>query len=391
MAWTSPKTWLVGETVTAANMNFHVRDNEEWLRRLTGNADPPAADYVAVSTSTSLTAWAKITQAVMAANSVGTAQVIAGSLNGTHLAVASVGDSHMVNQKVNRVGDSMTGTLTAQKDITVADAMYATANVQLFSAGGGAVVAALGFHRSGIEGAAIYLLSGQMRFRRSDGVNGMFWGEWNDGPASTLNADLLDGNDASAFALAAHNHAGVYDVVGHTHAYLPTAGGTMAGVLTMGAAINAAGQTVTADRHAVGASEYVQAPAAGEIGLYAGNSPRYRQSSSLATFLTPGVYATSWTVSSDRRLKKDVQTLAGSLEMLRKLRPITYIPNAKGTDVGMVAGRRMPGFIAQEVAEVLPHLVSGDPFLGVDQVGMVPYIVASLADIDARLAALEAA
>jgi len=31
MAWTSPKTWSVNEVVTAANMNTHVRDNENWL------------------------------------------------------------------------------------------------------------------------------------------------------------------------------------------------------------------------------------------------------------------------------------------------------------------------------------------------------------------------
>jgi hypothetical protein len=28
MAWTAPKTWSVGETLTAANFNVHIRDNE---------------------------------------------------------------------------------------------------------------------------------------------------------------------------------------------------------------------------------------------------------------------------------------------------------------------------------------------------------------------------
>lgn len=28
MAWTNPKTWSVGETLTAANFNTHIRDNE---------------------------------------------------------------------------------------------------------------------------------------------------------------------------------------------------------------------------------------------------------------------------------------------------------------------------------------------------------------------------
>ena len=44
---------------------------------------------------------------------------------------------------------------------------------------------------------------------------------------TNLNADLLDGNHASAFATS-----------GHTHSYLPLAGGTMTGAITF-----AAGQT----------------------------------------------------------------------------------------------------------------------------------------------------
>src|SRR5262245_10037005 len=31
MAWTNPKTWSVGETLTAANFNTHIRDNENVL------------------------------------------------------------------------------------------------------------------------------------------------------------------------------------------------------------------------------------------------------------------------------------------------------------------------------------------------------------------------
>ena len=28
MGWTAPKTWCVGETLTAANFNTHIRDNQ---------------------------------------------------------------------------------------------------------------------------------------------------------------------------------------------------------------------------------------------------------------------------------------------------------------------------------------------------------------------------
>lgn len=36
MAWTTPRTWVVGETVTAANMNTHVRDNFDYLKGSAG-------------------------------------------------------------------------------------------------------------------------------------------------------------------------------------------------------------------------------------------------------------------------------------------------------------------------------------------------------------------
>lgn len=45
-----------------------------------------------------------------------------------------------------------------------------------------------------------------------------------DGTGSGLDADLLDGNEASAFALSGHNHTGTY---------LPLSGGTMTGTITM--------------------------------------------------------------------------------------------------------------------------------------------------------------
>jgi hypothetical protein len=48
-----------------------------------------------------------------------------------------------------------------------------------------------------------------------------FWNSGNDGSGSGLDADLLDGQHASAFATS-----------GHTHNYLPLSGGTMTGAIT---------------------------------------------------------------------------------------------------------------------------------------------------------------
>jgi len=63
----------------------------------------------------------------------------------------------------------------------------------------------------------------------------------------------------------------------------------------------------------------------------------------------------SWSVSSDRRLKKNVADLEGALETLLALRGVTfeYIDPAAAHEL---SGTRI-GFIAQEVEEVLPDWV----------------------------------
>lgn len=43
MAWTTPRTWTAGETVTAALMNTHVRDNEAYLYAIANNFAPVPA------------------------------------------------------------------------------------------------------------------------------------------------------------------------------------------------------------------------------------------------------------------------------------------------------------------------------------------------------------
>lgn len=55
MAWTTPKTWTVGEVLTAANMNLHVRDNENFLFTY-GTAYDRASSEIAVVNTTSVTA-----------------------------------------------------------------------------------------------------------------------------------------------------------------------------------------------------------------------------------------------------------------------------------------------------------------------------------------------
>ena len=67
----------------------------------------------------------------------------------------------------------------------------------------------------------------------------------------------------------------------------------------------------------------------------------------------------SWSSSSDRRLKKNIQDLEGALETLLALRGVTF-EYRDPASINELEGTRT-GFIAQEVEEVLPDWVSEKP------------------------------
>jgi hypothetical protein len=66
MAWSTPVTPVSGTVITVAWATSAVVDPVNWLRRLTGNADPPGAGHVALSTSTTLAGWFDLTTALAA-------------------------------------------------------------------------------------------------------------------------------------------------------------------------------------------------------------------------------------------------------------------------------------------------------------------------------------
>lgn len=90
--------------------------------------------------------------------------------------------------------------------------------------------------------------------------------------------------------------------------------------------------------------------------------------------------------NSDARLKTDVAPLAGGLDAVLALQPVSY--RRKDGD-----GRLQAGLIAQAVLEVAPEAVNAGPddFLAVSYAGLVPHMLAALKELAARVAALEAA
>jgi hypothetical protein len=139
--------------------------------------------------------------------------------------------------------------------------------------------------------------------------------------------------------------------------------------------------------------EYIQAPASNELGIYVNNAVRYKQSASMATFLTTGEYTTSWTAISDRRSKSDVLPAIGALARVMALEPVTYVLSDEHERMfGARDDRRRHGLIAQDVRDVVPDLVeeNKDGWLSVDYSKLSVILVGAVQEMSDRLDVLEA-
>jgi hypothetical protein len=102
--------------------------------------------------------------------------------------------------------------------------------------------------------------------------------------------------------------------------------------------------------------------------------------------------ATSYNTSSDYRLKENVVDLTGATARLKQLAPkrFNFIADA---------GTTVDGFLAHEAQTVVPEAVhgthnevdaDGNPvYQGIDQAKLVPLLVATIKELEARIAALE--
>lgn len=91
---------------------------------------------------------------------------------------------------------------------------------------------------------------------------------------------------------------------------------------------------------------------------------------------------------SDYRLKDVIGDLSGALRNIVRLRPITY------TWKGVPGGLPLPGFLAHEVAEVVPSAVhgvqDGPEMQQLDATKLVPLLTAAIIELLERVEALEA-
>jgi hypothetical protein len=108
--------------------------------------------------------------------------------------------------------------------------------------------------------------------------------------------------------------------------------------------------------------------------------------------------STSYVTSSDYRLKEDIKPVENALERLQDIKPVNFAWKSSGD--------RVDGFIAHELAEVIPEAVTGEKdetkedgtpvYQGIDQSKIVPLLVAAIQEqqelikeLTARLEILE--
>jgi hypothetical protein len=105
-----------------------------------------------------------------------------------------------------------------------------------------------------------------------------------------------------------------------------------------------------------------------------------------------GTSAVAYNTSSDHRLKENVVNLTSATTRLKQLEPkrFNFIADADTT---------VDGFLAHEVQTVVPEAITGthnevdadgNPvYQGIDQSKLVPLLVATIKELEARITALE--
>jgi len=97
-------------------------------------------------------------------------------------------------------------------------------------------------------------------------------------------------------------------------------------------------------------------------------------------------------ILSDLRYKTDITEIAGMVDKVKLLRPVTYKLKADVADIGVDKTniKTSYGFIAQELKEVFPDMVAAQPndILGIHYTEMIPVLVQALKEQQLQIEAL---
>ena len=114
----------------------------------------------------------------------------------------------------------------------------------------------------------------------------------------------------------------------------------------------------------------------------------FYRNTSLVGSISVASSGTTYNTTSDQRLKTDIQPITDGTEKLMTMNPVTHKWKADPH-----TGETVHGFIAQEMQDIAPEAVTGDPdgeaMMSMDYGRITPILVAALQDAHKKIDALE--
>jgi hypothetical protein len=118
-----------------------------------------------------------------------------------------------------------------------------------------------------------------------------------------------------------------------------------------------------------------------------GTAITFMQNTGIVGSVTVNSSGTTYNTTSDVRLKKDIETITDGTDKLMAMNPVTHTWKADPE------ADAVHGFIAQEMLDIVPEAVSGDPegdeMMSMDYGRITPVLVAALQDAHKKIAELE--
>ncbi len=114
--------------------------------------------------------------------------------------------------------------------------------------------------------------------------------------------------------------------------------------------------------------------ATGNLAPKSGSNLAFNSSSGALT-------AANFVTTSDKRLKSDIEPIKEGIEIIKKFSSYTYIKD----------GEKESGFIAQEVKEVIPHIVyeNNEGMLSMSDRGVLAHMHKAILQLEERLVVIE--
>lgn len=186
MTWTTPVAGIAGQIVTAAWSQANVVDPLNWLRLLTGNADPPGSGYLILSLTSSQTIWGKLQSDYIQDGAVTDAK-----LNDPKVSKTLSNYGSMAVAAANGTGFSSSFQSSSNLDGPVtSDWFVTTANL-----GTRQLQTITSIYDENLSYIRLVVSGTPTSWKQ-------VWHSGNDGSGSGLDADLLDGQSSAFYATA---------------------------------------------------------------------------------------------------------------------------------------------------------------------------------------------